>query len=84
MRIARLHMYVKMGCVKVLFAEGASQCGSPVAFFHTETCHLIYLNISVSTSIAAAILSQMLPIRKLSLYIPLMKCHTVLGVPQPD
>ena len=69
---------------QILFAEGATQCGSPVFFLHTETCHFIYLNINVSTSIAPAILSQMVPIRILSLYIPLMKCHIVLSVPQPD
>ena len=37
-------------------------------FLHTGTWHLIYLNINVSKSIASAILSQMFPIRMLSLY----------------
>ena len=55
-------------CGKVIFAEGATQCGSLVAFLHTGTCHLIYLNINVSTFIASAILSQMFSIRMLSLY----------------
>ena len=67
-------------CVKVLFAEGATQCGSPGAFLHTGTWHLIYLNINVSKSIASVILFQMFPIRMLSL----IECHIVLGVPQPD
>ena len=70
--------------MNVLFAEEATQCGSTVAFLHTGTWHLIYLNINVSTSIASAILSQMFTIRMFSLYILLIKCHTVLGVPQPD
>ena len=35
---------------------------------HTGTWHFFYLNINVSTSIASAILSQMFPIRMLSLY----------------
>ena len=84
MRIARLHMYLKMWCVRVLFAEEATQCGSTVAFLHRGKWHLIYLNINVSTSIASAILSQMFPIRMFSLYIFPMNCHIVLGVPQQD
>ena len=68
MRIARFHMYVKIWCIEVLFAEEATRCGSP-CFLHTGTWHFINLNIiNVSTSIASAILSQMLPIRMLSLY----------------
>ena len=34
-------------CVKVIFAEGANQCGSPVAFLHTGEWHLICLYINV-------------------------------------
>ena len=37
-------------------------------FLHTGTWQFIYLNINVSTSIASTILSQMFPIRMLSLY----------------
>ena len=55
-------------CVKVIFADGATQCGSPGAYFTHRDMAPIYLNINVSTAIASAILSQMLPIRMLSLY----------------
>ena len=51
MRIARLHMHVKMWCVmrQSFFAEEATQCVSTVAFLHTAIWLLIYLNINVST-----------------------------------
>ena len=55
-------------CVKVIFADGATQCGSPGAYFIHRDMAPIYLNINVSTAIASAILSQMFPIRMLSLY----------------
>ena len=58
-------LYVKMWCVmrQSSFCWRSHPVRISCGFLHTGTWHLIYLNISVSISIASAIVSQMFPTR---------------------